>query len=299
MIIKQTLAKSIITAGALIASLGVLPSVASAAGSGAIYVSPLNATVAANQPFDVSMVLSGGGSAFNAAGANITLTNLTVESITPVNCNFVILKSFSQADPSFAGGYLNGSSTGCTVYTMKVVAKNQGLAKISFKNGTMKSAATSADMLSTLAGATYIVKGSVPAQPSASSAALSSYTIQVKVVDANNQPVSKAQVFLVKNPPVITSTDKNGMASLSGLTQGVYSLSVIYQGEKQENNVIVGGDNANIPAQFKLNTSSNGPLPLPQSVKQPWVAFVLALAALIIAALIVLAVLRPRKRSAP
>lgn len=281
-----------------------------AAGSATISVSPATGSYQVGQAFSVNLSVNGGGSNFNAVAADVTLSpNLSVQSITPGDCSFTLVRPYSPANPSFAGAVLTGFSQGCTVYTMNVVAKSKGTGTIALSKGSVevptgKTPTDVAELLSSMKGGSYTITGSALNYPSGSAAPVSAYTLQVQVVDANNTPVPGVPVLLLLQKDSIQSaTGTNGIATFNSLARGVYSLTSSFRGEKINQNVMVDGSNPVVTAQVKLQQVVAANTPQPTSAPAVQVAsnnskIGLALGALIllVVLLIVYTIVRANKR---
>jgi len=125
-----------------------------------INASPASVTLTIGSPTTVNVTVNGGGQAFNAAQATVTVSaNLSVTglSITPAasgGCNFSYTQTPTTTNPSFAGAILASSSTLCTVYALTLNPTSAGTGTISFTNGSVKAYATNGEILSGVTAST-------------------------------------------------------------------------------------------------------------------------------------------------
>ncbi len=139
-----------------------------------INIDPPSGTFSVGQEFTVDLVIDGGGEAFNAAKADVTVSsNLTVKSltITPISsggCNFVFInanKTPKTSDPSFAGAILNGSSLHCNLYTLTLQTTATGNDTIMLKSGSVKSYADHNEILLSMQDGSYSIAMPVTPTP--------------------------------------------------------------------------------------------------------------------------------------
>lgn len=131
-----------------------------------ITVSPSTQNVTAGSSFNVNVVVNGGGQEFNAAQATVNVSsNLTVNNLhnpTTNACNLQYTLTPSASNPSFAGAIFNGSSTGCTVYTLTLTPVSSGIGTITFTNGAIKSYANAGEILTGVTNGTYSIASATP-----------------------------------------------------------------------------------------------------------------------------------------
>lgn len=129
-----------------------------------ILVSPSSGAFVPGQTFSIDLKVDGGGQAFNAAQAKLSISNnIQVKSlaITPGDsggCNFLWAnqnKTPTVNDPSFAGAILKSSSLGCTVYTLTLQALSDGIGTVTFVAGSVKSYTTHQEILGSLISGSY------------------------------------------------------------------------------------------------------------------------------------------------
>lgn len=121
-----------------------------------INTSPASGSLVVGSPSSVAIVINGGGTAFNAAQATVAVSsNLTVNSVTAGNCNFTYTTTPTIANPSFAGAILSSSSTSCTAYTLSVTPSAAGTGTITLSSGSVKSYASSAEILLSMQNGSY------------------------------------------------------------------------------------------------------------------------------------------------
>lgn len=127
--------------------------------SAKIAASPASIIATVGTPFTVDVLVDGGGQAFNAAQAtvsvspNLSVTNLTNPSSNP--CNFVYAQTPTTSDLSFAGAILGSSSNNCTVYTLTLTPLSSGTGTITFTNGSIKAYSNNGEILSSVKNGAY------------------------------------------------------------------------------------------------------------------------------------------------
>ena len=141
-----------------------------------ISTSPSSETFFVDQEFSVDLVIDSGGDAFNAAQANVTVSNnLSIKSltITPASlggCNFIFVnlrKTPTVSDPSFAGAILNGSSLRCNLYTLTLQGTTQGTGTIALRSGSVKSYANHNEILLSMQDGSYSITVPITPTPTA------------------------------------------------------------------------------------------------------------------------------------
>lgn len=131
-----------------------------------IAVSPSSSNVTVGTPFNVDVVVNGGGQIFNAAQATVSLSsNLTVSSLhnpTANACNLQYTQTPSASNTSFAGAIFNGSSTNCKVYSLTIIPSSVGTGTITLTNGAIKSYADASEILTGVTNGTYTITSATP-----------------------------------------------------------------------------------------------------------------------------------------
>src|SRR4051812_16681289 len=90
----------------------------SAAGA-VIQVSPNTGKYNTGDTFAVSVIADGGGTQFNVAQADVTVSsNLQVQNVVFGDCNFSFVTTPDAGNLNFVGAILGGKSAKCTVYTV-------------------------------------------------------------------------------------------------------------------------------------------------------------------------------------
>lgn len=129
-----------------------------------ISINPQSGNYSVGQQLTVSLVIDGGGQAFNAAQADIEVSNnLSIQSLNLTQqgvggCNFTFVnqrKTPSISDMSFAGAILNSSSNNCTLFTATLQVTGEGIGTITLNRGSVKSYSGAKDILLTANSGTY------------------------------------------------------------------------------------------------------------------------------------------------
>jgi len=148
------------------------------ASSATMAISPSTGTFNVGDIVTASLMVDGGGQAFNAAQATVNVTGpATVQSLAPGDCGFSFAQAPTTSDPSFPGAILGASSTKCTVYTVTLRVTGSSPVGITLSDAAVLDAASSSDILSSVTNATY--NASAPTdtpQPSATGVTISTVT---------------------------------------------------------------------------------------------------------------------------
>lgn len=129
-----------------------------------ILVSPSSGTYTQGQTFSVDVKVDGGGTAFNAAQANVTLssslqvTDLTIPATSSGGCGFTWANNKntpSITNLNFSGAILKTYSLGCTVYTVTLKALTTGTGTFTFTKGSVISYTTHKQILNSLGNGSY------------------------------------------------------------------------------------------------------------------------------------------------
>jgi hypothetical protein len=239
---------------AIITSGLVLLAVPSNAFAATISLSPSASTITVNQPFTVDVILNEQTDRFNAAQANVTLSsNLTVSDMVLGNCNFSFIKTPSTQNPSFVGVTLGDSKNNCRVYTLTILPTGSSNGTISITDGSVKRNGDAAELLTAVRNGEYTVNSGnianaltsvftnavqeTPFTPVTANAAtieveedLESYTVAVKVVDAQNLPLKDAVVTLKPQLQATSTTvqqvktNSQGVAEFKAVDRNVYTV---------------------------------------------------------------------------
>jgi hypothetical protein len=131
-----------------------------------INTSPASGSITTGVPLTVNVVVNGGGQAFNAAQATVTVSpNLAITSLaSPATnaCNFTYTQTPTTANPSFAGAMLATSSQSCTVYTLTLTPLSAGTGTITFTNASVKAYSTNGEILQSVQNASYTLVAPTP-----------------------------------------------------------------------------------------------------------------------------------------
>ena len=127
------------------------------------------------QQFVVNLVIDGGGQAFNAAQAsvsipsNLTIQNLTITPPASGGCNFTFVTTkFTPTitDPSFAGAVLNGSvQQSCILYSMVLQGNVAGIGTITISRGSVKAYANSGEIILSTQNGVYTIGSAITPTP--------------------------------------------------------------------------------------------------------------------------------------
>ncbi|MEK7572069.1 MAG: dockerin type I domain-containing protein [Patescibacteria group bacterium] len=145
-----------------------------------IQTSPASSSLTVGTPFTVDISINGGGKAFNAAQASVTVSsNLSISGIsapTTDACNFTYVGNTpNTTSPSFAGAMLGTSSNQCTVYRMSLTPLTEGTGTITLTDGSVKSFTDNSEILLSVNNGTYAINAAaptatpVPGEPTATS----------------------------------------------------------------------------------------------------------------------------------
>src|SRR6185437_2498731 len=108
-----------------------------------------------------------------------------------------------------------------------------------------------------LQGGSYKVTGQTVS--AASTPVTSTYELDVKVVDVNGLAIPQAQVFVFGNNKASASanTSPNGVAVLSRLRAGLYSVDVKHDNLTITKEVSLAGSNPVVNLEMKLGENEN------------------------------------------
>lgn len=138
----------------------VLPEKAKASASATISATPASGSYKIGDTFDVTIGVSGGGQKFTTFGADVSLTNLNVVSLT---LNSSVTQCISGASPTATSQSFNCSVASevdsINVYTMKLQATTVGTGAVTIINGAViqTDGYSSTSIFSSATGATYTV----------------------------------------------------------------------------------------------------------------------------------------------
>lgn len=254
------------------------------AGNGTMSLSPASGTFQTGQPFQVAVTIDGGGTAFNAAQATVT-TSQTVE-IQQVNlgdCDFAFVKTPTQANTSFAGAILGGSTESCTVYTLTLQATEPGIGYVSLTNAAIKQYKTAQEILSSTTDGRYTFLGSsedtITQAPTQPPIAGDSGAYYYDISYGTGTPHSPIEVILDQNSinqrkQALAANSRVSSVTFKNVPEGVHTISTISRGKRISHQIInVDGSNKSIAFG-----KENNPL------TPPWVWIVGAIAILIMLA---------------
>jgi hypothetical protein len=245
-----------------IITLGILLlAVPTSAFAAAIQITPHSGSLSANRPISIAVVIDETADAFNAAQANVTLSNnLTVADLVMGDCEFSFIKTPSIQDPSFVGVSLGTAKKNCTVYTLSVLPNGSDPATIALTNGSVKRHGDAKELLTAVQNGNYTVGSEnigtiisnllannvssdslVPVTSAASTieteSNLDNYTVSVKVFDTGKNPLANSTVTL---QPQLQATDaqvqeiqtnKDGVAEFKNVSPNVYTVRAKHDGD--------------------------------------------------------------------
>lgn len=139
--------------------------------SAQIVVTPSSGAQTVGVPFNVDVKVTSNASAFNAAKAQFSFTNLSVTGIhSPSSnaCNFQYTQQPTTSDPSFQGAMYNSSTTDCTVYTLTLTPTSTGTGTITLSNGSVVSFETNNPISTTLQNGSYTINAGPTPTPTTS-----------------------------------------------------------------------------------------------------------------------------------
>lgn len=236
------------------------------AADGVITVSPHTGNYTTDQIFSVDVGIDGGGTPFNAAKATVSISSgLGIQDVTIGDCDFAFVKTPTQADPSFAGVILGGSSNSCTVYTLTLKAVSSGTAGItlfdtavtSYK-GAVKIPLSTQYGKYTITGVAAPVVSAIPSPieaPTSSVGGIKLYDIHFTFPLPKSIPLSELKVVLdpklsqerivvpVSNPDDPTSAT----VTFEKVPEGVHIISAFHNEDLLSRQIVnVSGNNKNL-----------------------------------------------------
>lgn len=244
-----------------ILGLGILlllvPQSASAA---TINLSPSSGTFPANQPFTVAVIVDENADSFNAAQAKVKLSqNLIATDLVLGNCDFSFVKTPTSQDPSFVGVNLGGEKENCTVYTLTLIPSGLDTASISLSDASVKRHGDAAELITAVQYGNYTLGSAnignlvsnffsttdneqyITAVANAatieSTTDLEGYTLNVKVLDDNGDPLQNAVVTLQPQLQVAdataqqVTTNSQGVAEFTNIDPSMYTVRAKYNGD--------------------------------------------------------------------
>jgi len=239
-----------------------------------ITISPSTGSFPIQVPFNVDIVVDGGGQIFNAAKINISVSsNLVIQNlvITPANgggCNFVWAnQNFTptKADPSFAGAILNNYSQHCTVYTLTLLPTALGPASVSITNGSVKAYQDSSEILSNTVNGNYTIVPAVSITPSPIPSATPTTGPTVTPVPTNlpsPTPTSVPTITPTQTPPTPTPTSILPPPTIDNVPTATYLTSITISGTKTTATTTVFVNNSSTLVTYPSTTTWQATEPL-------------------------------------
>lgn len=237
------------------------------AASGTISVVPAKGTFQNGQTITAAIRIDGGGTAFNAAKANVAVSqNLAVQGLTLGDCDFALVKTPSESSLDFAGVILGGSVDSCTIYTLNLKVQSSGTGFVYISDGSIKSYKGAQELLSTINNSSYTFSGTsgysnsivsiltpTPTQPPLALAnGIKLYTLVYNISTPGRTPSANMKVTLDQGKPdeMVTTPQPNSndpsvlAAIFDNVPQGVHSITVL-DNDKPVSNQIVNLDGQN------------------------------------------------------
>lgn len=224
-----------------------------------INLSPGSGNMQINRPTTIDVIIDEKETSFNAAQAVITpSSNLLINDVILGDCNFSFVKTPSTADPSFVGVHLGGQDTNCKVFSLTVIPTTSTDATLAISNASVKQYGDAKELLTAVMYGNYTIGNANALQNTianvfsntASSAdqfvpvtsaeastitekqvELDNYTVAVKVVDANNQPMKNADVQIdpqitdQQATPLQAKTNDEGYVEFKNVSPNVYTVT--------------------------------------------------------------------------
>lgn len=235
------------------------------AATATISVSPASGTLVVNSPTSIAVTVHGGGTAFNAAEVTASVSSrLTVTGLTPGNCNFTYTQTPTTANPSFAGAMLSASSTSCTVYTLSVMPGSVGSGTITLSNGSVKSFASSSEILSSLQSGSYIISAPTATPTNAPTA---TPTLAPTSVPTSTPVPPTATTVPTSVPPTATPTltPTPGVVAapiVTAVASYTYDTSVVLTGTKLSSITAVFVNGSSTGVTYPTSTTWRATVPL-------------------------------------
>lgn len=236
-----------------------------------ISISPQTGSYSSGNNFNASVIIDGGGTAFNAAKATVVISqNLSVQNLVLGDCDFAYVKTPEQASPSFAGVILGGSSKKCTVYTLTLKGVSSGNASVFLSNASVKSYQGASEILLSLQNGSYTINPgssgySQPPIPTEAPVVYTNGNALYNLIFSLSPPSgASVRVVLDQNKPyqqtAIPEATKNGSSTVTfeNVSAGVHTVSTLDNGKPVSKQIInVSGNNRNIALGLGKKTSIN------------------------------------------
>ena len=257
------------------------------AANGAITVSPHTGNYETNQIFNIGIGIDGGGTPFNAAKATVSISSgLSVQDVTIGDCDFAFVKTPTQADPSFAGVILGGSSNACTVYTLALKAISSGTVGITLLDtavtsykGAVKIPLSAQYGKYTITGAAAPVVSAISSPievPALGTGGIKLYDIHFTLPLPKNIPPSELKVVLDPKlpqertavPALVPGNPDSATVTFEKVPEGVHTIATFHNEKSISKQIInVSGNNKNLA----FGVSAKKPTP-------SWIWYLIAVA---------------------
>lgn len=236
------------------------------AANGSISVSPVSGSYEAGSWITADIKIDGGGSAFNAAKATVSLVpQQQIQSVILGDCGFAMIKPPTTSNLSFVGALLGTSSNSCTAFTFTFRA-SAGTQQIILSDGSIKSLHGALELLSHIRNATFTINGNSatnavealspisPTQPPIQSGETKLYTITYSVVLPKGVAPSSVLATLDSNAPAQTNVTQISpqepavlTATFEGVVEGAHTLSAFYNNNQIAEQIVnVSGNDKNL-----------------------------------------------------
>lgn len=237
------------------------------AASGSISVVPKNGSYSIGDTFEVNIKVDGGGEAFNAVKANVSISeNLKIQRLTLGDCGFAFVQTPTVSSPSFAGVILGGSKNSCTVYSISLIVTAPNNAFVYLSDGSIKSYNGANEIMNKVENSSYTVSSSSqgnektltavePTHPPITSADGEKMYSLVYTISAD--PSKSSDIVVVLDPNLPTQMQSQVSPALQDRTvlsavfdnvdEGVHTIEVREGGNILSSEVVnLSGDNREI-----------------------------------------------------
>lgn len=244
------------------------------AASGSMSVIPKSGQYKIGDLIEASIHIDGAGTAFNAAKANIAVSqNLKIENLTLGDCGFAFIQTPTVNSPRFTGVLLGSSKNSCNVMTLTLKVTGPNNAFVYISDGSIKAYKGAGELLNNVVNSSYTIasnsqnQGLVsdiqasPTQPPLSSTTGEKMYSLTYTISADTSKASDLTVVLDPNTPSemdtspapATLVDKTILSAVfDNVPEGVHTIEVRDKGNVVSSEVItLNGDNRDISLGVK------------------------------------------------